>query len=134
MRDTKRNDRNDEDFFDRCITDTILSLPARIRNALSNVAFVIERKPPKDSRRAKNEILGMYHGIPLIHRSTGYQWVLPDTITIYQDSIKRLGRNDSRRLIRIIRETVLHEIAHHLGFSEKDVRRWEKRSRGKKSL
>ena len=62
-------------------------------------------------------LLGLYTGIPLTQRGTGYAGVLPDRITIYQDNIERVA--DTPEAIRAqVRQTVLHEVAHHFGISD----------------
>jgi predicted Zn-dependent protease with MMP-like domain len=47
----------------------------------------------------------------------GYAGVLPDRITIYQDNIERVA--PTPEAIRAqVRQTVLHEFAHHFGISD----------------
>ena len=43
--------------------------------------------------------------------------VLPDRITIFQQPIEAGCRNDTET-VALIREVVLHEIAHHFGISD----------------
>jgi predicted Zn-dependent protease with MMP-like domain len=52
---------------------------------------------------------------------------LPDVVTIYREGILRAARGaDGRvrrdRLLREIRTTVLHELAHHHGIDEEELR------------
>ncbi|MFH1171197.1 MAG: metallopeptidase family protein [bacterium] len=118
--------------FEHEIRRAISSLPRRIQNAMNNVAFVVEdeRRTPQGREVAIRNgtlLLGFYEGIPLAHRGSGYQWVLPDKITIFQKAIEELSGGEEKRTKEIVRSTVLHEIAHHVGFTEQDVRRWEKK-------
>jgi predicted Zn-dependent protease with MMP-like domain len=45
---------------------------------------------------------------------------IPDVIYIFQESIQAVCR-DRESLIEQVRKTVLHEIGHHFGMSEKDL-------------
>src|SRR5262245_58950257 len=99
--------------FERCVEDAVSSLPADLRDSLSNLEIVIEDEPPAGQR-----LLGLYQGVPLTRRGSGYTAVLPDKITIYRGPLERFYGNDSDRLGREIRHVVLHEIAHHFGISD----------------
>ena len=43
-------------------------------------------------------MLGLYEGIPLTRRGSGYAGVLPDKITIYRGPLERLYGRDLERL------------------------------------
>lgn len=89
---------------------------------VENVAIVIERRPSDRALREaglgpKQTLLGLYHGIPLTHRGSNYNLVLPDKISIYQEPIESICRtNDEVR--EQVRVTVLHELAHYFGISD----------------
>jgi len=101
------------DVFAEGIRDAVDSLPADLRDALSNVEVVVEDEPPAGRR-----LLGLYRGVPLTRRTTSYAAVLPDKITIFRGPIERLAAHDPERLRAEIRHVVLHEIAHHFGISD----------------
>lgn len=122
--------------FEKLITEAVLAVPKRIREAMNNVAFVVEDY----ARSAQgNEypvtkgmvLLGLYQGIPLTRHGAGYSGVLPDKITLSKNIIEELSGNDATRTAVLVRETVHHEIAHHLGFTEAEVRKWEAKRHGK---
>lgn len=113
------------DEFEAIIHDAILAVPAHIRKRMENVAFVVGQTP---TGRPKH-LLGLYQGIPLVHRGAGYSGVLPDKITIFQDALEEQANGDERELRRMIRDTVWHEIGHYFGFSEQKVRQWESHRR-----
>ncbi len=108
--------------FESAIIEAVAMVPAHIRRRIENVAFVID-----DTDRG--HLLGLYHGIPLPRRHQGYSGVLPDKITIYRKTIEAVAGDSPARLRQLIIETVHHEIAHYFGFSEAEVRRWEKKRR-----
>jgi predicted Zn-dependent protease with MMP-like domain len=91
----------------------VASLPAELRAQMSNVEIVVEDEPPPGSR-----LLGLYQGIPLTRRGSGYAGALPDKITLYRGPLVRLYGHDPERLRIEVRRVVLHEIAHHFGISD----------------
>jgi predicted Zn-dependent protease with MMP-like domain len=99
--------------FEREVEDALASLPSDLSEAVSNVAVVVEDEPPPGQ-----PLLGLYEGIPLTRRGSGYAGVLPDKITIYRGPLERLYGADPENLRRQIRHVVLHEIAHHFGISD----------------
>ncbi len=90
-------------------------VPARFRRRLHNVAFIVEAEPPRPG------LLGLYQGRPLPRRSVADSFTLPDRITLYQGPHERLAR-DRRDLVRLVRETIWHEVAHYFGMDERQVR------------
>jgi predicted Zn-dependent protease with MMP-like domain len=99
--------------FEREVEDAVASLPQELRDVISNVAIVVEDEPPPGQ-----PLLGLYQGIPLTRRTSGYSGVLPDKITIYRGPLERLYGADPERLRSQIRHVVLHEVAHHFGISD----------------
>src|SRR5215204_5000811 len=99
--------------FEREVEDALASLPRELRDVISNVAIVVEEEPPHGQ-----PLLGLYQGIPLTRRGSGYTGVLPDKITIYRRPLERLYGADRDGLRRQIRRVVLHEVAHHFGISD----------------
>lgn len=95
------------------VDEAVSSLPARLRDAMSNVEIVVEDEPPRGE-----PLLGLYEGIPLTRRGIGYAGVLPDKITIYRGPLTRLYGKDARVLHERVRHVVLHEVAHHFGISD----------------
>ena len=80
---------------------------------MSNVEIVVEDEPPPGRR-----LLGLYQGVPLTRRGSGYSGALPDKITIYRGPLERAYGADLDLLRRQIRRVVLHEVAHHFGISD----------------
>jgi predicted Zn-dependent protease with MMP-like domain len=104
----------DSDFdFEQAVRDALDLLPDDLRRAMSNVAIVVDEDAPPHS-----PILGLYQGVPLTRRTSGYAAVPPDKITIYRWPIERVAGTDPERLRREIEHVVIHEIAHHFGISD----------------
>ena len=99
--------------FEESVEAAVESLPDDLRDAMSNVAIVVEDEPPEGE-----PLLGLYEGIPLTERTSGYAGTPPDRISIYRGPLERLYGHDPVLLQRQIRHVVLHEIAHHFGISD----------------
>ena len=87
------------------------SLPERLGRLMSNVAVMVQHEPGPPG------LLGLYEGIPLTSRTTGYAGVLPDRITIYQLAISAVCETEDE-VIDQVRRTVVHEVGHHFGISD----------------
>jgi predicted Zn-dependent protease with MMP-like domain len=104
------------------VREAIAEIPPELRRRLSNVDIVIEQRPtPEDLELAGighgHLLLGLYHGIPLPDRGENYNLVMPDKISIYQESIEAVS-DDEDEVIEQVRVTVLHEIAHYFGIDD----------------
>jgi predicted Zn-dependent protease with MMP-like domain len=99
------------DAFEQLVDEAIASLPDDLREYMSNVAILVEDEPPPGL-----PLLGLYQGVPLTARTSGYAAVPPDTITIYRGPLERLYAGDELRIQ--VRRVVLHESAHHFGISD----------------
>jgi predicted Zn-dependent protease with MMP-like domain len=98
--------------FEQIVQAALDSLPPEIARALDNVAVVIEDENPEDP-----DLFGLYHGIPLPERGSGYSGALPDRISIYRLPLED-EFEDPVELEDEIRITVLHELAHYFGIDE----------------
>jgi len=107
--------------FEDEVEAALETLPEDLREAMSNVAIVVEDEPP-----AGQPLLGLYEGIPLTKRSSFYAGAAPDKISIYRGPLERLYGHDEELLERMIRRVVLHEIAHHFGISDERLRQLDR--------
>jgi predicted Zn-dependent protease with MMP-like domain len=108
--------------FERLVADALDGLPDAILRMLDNVAVVVADEPTAHQlarmRLAADEVLlGLYEGIPLTERTSGYGAVLPDKVTIFQRAIEAECETEDE-LVEAVRHTVVHELAHHLGISD----------------
>ena len=100
------------DRFEEIVRAALDSLPPELARALDNVAVVVEDENPEDP-----DLFGLYHGIPLPERGSGYSGALPDRISIYRLPLED-EFEDPAELEEEIRITVLHELAHYFGIDE----------------
>jgi predicted Zn-dependent protease with MMP-like domain len=103
--------------FDQLAADALEGLPGWIQERLDNVEVLVEDEPPQE----QPDLLGLYEGIPLTQRGFHYAGVLPDRITLFRSTIQRAARDDDE-LREVIRDTVIHEIAHFFGISDDRLR------------
>jgi predicted Zn-dependent protease with MMP-like domain len=105
--------RMSRDRFEELVAEALDELPSWVLERLDNVEVLVEDDPPPDRR----DLLGLYEGIPLTERSAGYFGVLPDRITLFRATIEAAA-GDEQGLGEVIRDTVIHEVAHFFGISD----------------
>ncbi len=97
--------------FEEMVEAALDGLPEQLGRLMSNVAVMVQHEPGPPG------LLGLYEGLPLTSRTTGYAGVLPDRITIYRLAICAVcGTEDE--VIDQVRRTVVHEVGHHFGISD----------------
>jgi predicted Zn-dependent protease with MMP-like domain len=114
--------------FDQIVEQAFRRIPARFRSRMQNVAVVVEDEPsPRQRGRTPDAstLLGLYEGRPLKYRGVSEGFQLPDRITIFQGPHERMARN-REDLERLVEQTLWHEIAHHFGMNEREVRAAER--------
>ena len=111
--------------FDRLAHQALDKLPDDILRLLHNIEIDVQAVPGAEAGRLKGSkvLLGLYKGLKreqmMSPLSGSY---LPARIILYQKNLEALCRTEVE-LKRRIELTLRHEIAHHLGFSEEDIRR-----------
>jgi predicted Zn-dependent protease with MMP-like domain len=113
--------------FEKLVAQTIDSLPDTFARKLDNVSLVVEAWPtPEELGAAGVEpgmtLFGLYRGIPQTNRGN-YTAALPDKIIIFSGPMFAVYGNNEKLLKRQVRNTVLHEIGHHFGMNEEEIRR-----------
>jgi len=126
----------DEKGFEQLVEDAVAALPERLRGAMDNVGIVIEREVRRKKAgevgiKVGEVLLGLYEGVPLDHRGPNYFGVAPDKITIFRGTIEQMAEDDSD-LAELVKDVVWHEIGHHFGFDEDELRRLERKRRRRK--
>jgi len=124
-------------MFCRITEEAVASLPEVFHDYLENTVVDVEEEPaPRDLERLEDagtighgretgrpELLGLFEGIPLTQQ--GYRDHYPNRVRLFKGPIERVSRS-RREIIRQIRATVIHELAHHFGFSEEDLEEFER--------
>jgi predicted Zn-dependent protease with MMP-like domain len=107
--------------FERLVDRALASIPAPYRDALAEVAIVIEDEPTPEQLREHglqpwDALYGLYEGVP--RTDYGADWVsVPNRISLYRRPLEE-DFTDPVELEAEVRMTVLHELAHHLGIDD----------------
>jgi predicted Zn-dependent protease with MMP-like domain len=102
----------DRASFDALVEEALDQIPDEIASLVRNVVVLVE----DDSPPGEPDLLGLYVGVALPDRS-GDHTGLPDRITIFRRPLLAMCRN-ADELVREVRVTVVHEIAHHFGIDD----------------
>jgi predicted Zn-dependent protease with MMP-like domain len=113
--------------FATLVETALAELPAEFAVALDEMPVEIRDWPTKEQLlsvgvKRNGLLLGLYQGRPRTQRNVADTGQMPDVIYLFQGSIEEICKN-SQELIQQVRTTVLHEIGHHFGMSEEDLRR-----------
>jgi predicted Zn-dependent protease with MMP-like domain len=100
------------DAFEALVEQALDQIPDEIAGLVHNVVVLVEDDPPPD----EPDLLGVYVGVSLTARGADHTG-LPDRITIFRRPLLRMCR-DAEELVREVRITVVHEIAHHFGIDD----------------
>ena len=119
------------DAFERLVAEALASIPRRFKNAMQNIAIVVEDEPSQElldemEIEPPDTLLGLYQGTPLTERTWGYGNALPDRVLIFQGPHER-DAEDEDDLVVSIGETLIHEIGHYFGMSEEEIEEIEER-------
>lgn len=114
-----------DEEFEKLLGEALDLLPKEFAEKLENVGVTFENWPNpsqvgKLRLNRRSLLFGLYEGIPLTKRAN-YTGVLPDKITIFKYPILMVSRtpDDVRERVR---RTVMHEIGHHFGLSDEEMR------------
>lgn len=118
--------RYSRQYFETLVAEALDSLPDDIQDWLDNVAIIVgERPTPQQLAQAGlgpgSLLFGLYVGVPKTHRGFTYGEIVPDKILIFQQSIESTCRTPAQ-VREQVRKTVLHEIGHHFGMDEAQLR------------
>ena len=102
--------------FARLVSRALDGLPAEFRERMRNVEVTVDDEPDPALLGERGDLLGLYQGVPLTERGLDEPY-LPDRITIFRRPIERMTASPQRQA-EIVRDTVVHEIAHHFGISD----------------
>ena len=115
--------------FERLVEEALRDIPRRFRDAMHNVAVIVEDMPPPyvlEEMEADTTLFGLYEGTPLPERHASYGNTLPDRISIYQLPIESACNGDEE-IRQCVAETVIHEFGHYFGMSEEEIEAIEER-------
>ena len=107
------------------------AIPQRLAEHVQGVAISVEELPDDATLdelgiESAWDLTGLYHGTPLTERSVSDIARPPDLIFLYRQPILLEWVETGEDLSRLVRNVLVHEIAHHFGFSDADIEALER--------
>ena len=102
----------DRAAFEALVEQALDEIPEEIASQVRNVVVLVEDEPPPGDR----DLLGLYEGVSLTERMSDHTG-LPDRITVFRRPLLAMCATPEE-LVREVRITVVHEIAHHFGIDD----------------
>ena len=104
----------------------LAAIPVRLASHIQNIAIAVEDMPDEETLRDLSleepwELTGQYCGTPLIERSVSDIARQPDLIVLYRKPILLEWVETGENLFSLVANVVVHEIAHHFGFSDAEI-------------
>jgi predicted Zn-dependent protease with MMP-like domain len=98
--------------FEALVERALDEIPDEIASQVHNLVVLVEDDAPADDP----DLLGVYDGVSLTERTADHGG-LPDRITIFRRPLLAMCETPEE-LVREVRITVVHEIAHHFGIDD----------------
>ena len=110
--------------------DALEVIPDILRRHVVNVVIQVEDFPDDEimtemELESPFDLLGLYSGVSLDHKSISDASATPDMIFLYRRPILDYWCESGETLRHIVRHVLIHEIGHHFGFSDDDMDRIE---------
>jgi predicted Zn-dependent protease with MMP-like domain len=120
----------DMDSFAAEVETAIGELPAEFRAAVENVAVLLEDYADEVTQREMAlahplDLLGLYRGLPLPERGGTYAGAQPDEVHLYREAIVDYADYHGLAVTDCIRNTLIHELGHYLGYDDDQLERIE---------
>ncbi|HKJ70972.1 MAG TPA: metallopeptidase family protein [Gammaproteobacteria bacterium] len=120
----------DMDRFAAEVETAIAELPPEFRAAVDNVAVLLEDRADEATRVEMElahplDLLGLYRGLPLPGRGAGYAGAEPDQVLLYREAILDYAGRHRLDPGACIRNTLIHELGHYLGYDDDQLDRIE---------
>jgi predicted Zn-dependent protease with MMP-like domain len=105
---------------------TIERLPPQFRPYTKSLIIRVENYPDDEMLESvslvdRNDLLGLYKGIPLPQKGYKIPMALPDVIFLFRCPLIRHALENEQELVKLIEHVMIHEIAHHFGFEDGDL-------------
>ncbi len=110
------------DLADRALA----AMPDTLRRRVRGVSILVEEVADDETLGELGienawELTGLYRGVPLGQKDAGSTPQAPDLIVLYREPILLEWIETGEDLFRLVRNVLIHEIAHHFGFSDADI-------------
>ena len=108
----------------------LTTIPRALKRHLAPLVIRVEEFPDEETEAAMElespfDILGLYRGVALPHKSLTDPRAQMDMVFLYRRPILDYWCESGEDLGDVVRHVLIHEIGHHLGFSDEDMERIE---------
>jgi acetylglutamate kinase len=113
----------------------LAAFPPRLATEVGDVGLVVDERADDATLdemgiESSWELTGLYRGTPLTDRSEMTVIRMPDRIFLYREPILLEWIETGEDLFILVRNVLVHEVAHHFGFSDADIARIEREMEG----
>ncbi|MGE0416613.1 MAG: metallopeptidase family protein [Acetobacteraceae bacterium] len=107
------------------------TIPLRLARHVQGVGIAVEDMPDEETLDELDiesgwDLTGLYRGTPLTERSVSDPMREPDLIFLYREPILLEWIETGEDLYRLVRNVVVHEVAHHFGFTDAEIEALER--------
>ena len=104
----------------------LAAIPPRLARHIAGTGISVEEMPDDETLdelgiESAWDLTGLYRGTPLTQRSVADIAREPDLIVLYRQPILLEWVETGEDLFRLVRNVVVHEVAHHFGFSDAEI-------------
>jgi len=108
----------------------LAAMPDQLARHVRGIAILVEEVADDDTLddmgiESPWDLTGLYRGIPMTQRSVSNPVAFPDAIFLYREAILLEWIETGEDLRKLVASVLVHEIAHHFGFSDADIERIE---------
>ena len=110
--------------------EALKTIPDELKRHTHDVVIRVDDFPDETVERDMGlespfDLLGLYHGVPIGEKSTGFTPHDVDMIFLYRRPLLDYWCETEEDLLHLIRHVMIHEIGHHFGLSDDDMERIE---------
>jgi predicted Zn-dependent protease with MMP-like domain len=110
--------------------EALATIPNTMRRQIEPLVIRVEEFPDEETEEAMGldspfDLLGLYRGVAMPRKSVTSTRAEPDMVFLYRRPILDYWCEEDDTLEAVVRHVLIHEIGHHLGFSDEDMERIE---------
>ena len=104
----------------------LAAIPARFTERARPLSIIVEEMADEEilddlGMESGYDLTGLYRGIPLHEQSISDSPRVPDLVVLYREPILLEWIETGEDLFHLVRNVLIHEVAHHFGFSDADI-------------
>jgi predicted Zn-dependent protease with MMP-like domain len=106
------------------------TIPRKLERHIGELVIRVDEFPDEEVEKTMElespfDILGLYRGVALPHKSVADPRTHIDMVFLYRRPILDYWCESGEDLGDVVRHVLVHEIGHHFGFSDDDMERIE---------